>query len=81
MVERLNKVQPEDLTENAVLLGSPSRMIETLKKVEQAGFSEVIFYVNVGLKPHSQVMEEMARLMEEVAPAFAGSHKERVAPV
>jgi alkanesulfonate monooxygenase SsuD/methylene tetrahydromethanopterin reductase-like flavin-dependent oxidoreductase (luciferase family) len=78
MVERLNKVQPEDLTENAVLLGSPARMIDTLKRVEAAGFSEVIFYVNVGLKPHSQVLEEMARLMEEVAPAFPGSHKRAV---
>jgi len=25
----------------------------------------------VGLKPHVQVKEEMARFMEEVAPAFA----------
>ena len=32
MVERLQKVKPEDLTENSVLIGSPARMIETLKK-------------------------------------------------
>ena len=73
MVERLKNVKPEDLTENSVLLGSAARMIDTLKKVEAAGFEEVIFYVNVGLKPHAQVKEEMARLMEEVAPAFAGA--------
>jgi alkanesulfonate monooxygenase SsuD/methylene tetrahydromethanopterin reductase-like flavin-dependent oxidoreductase (luciferase family) len=72
MVERLKHVKPEDLTENSVLLGSAARMIDTLKKVEAAGFEEVIFYVNVGLKPHAQVKEEMARLMEEVAPAFRG---------
>jgi alkanesulfonate monooxygenase SsuD/methylene tetrahydromethanopterin reductase-like flavin-dependent oxidoreductase (luciferase family) len=72
MVERLKNVKPEDLTENSVLLGSAARMIDTLKKVEAAGFEEVIFYVNVGLKPHAQVKEEMARLMEEVAPAFRG---------
>ena len=70
MVERLWNVKPEDLTENAVLLGSPARMTDTLKAVEAAGFSEVIVYVNVGLKPHTQVKEEMARLMEQVAPAF-----------
>jgi hypothetical protein len=29
--------------------------------------------VNVGLKPHLQVKNEMARFMTEVAPAFAGS--------
>ena len=70
MVERLQNVRPEDLTENSVLLGSPQRMIETLKKVEAAGVEEVILYFNVGLKPHAQVKDEMARFMSEVAPAF-----------
>jgi alkanesulfonate monooxygenase SsuD/methylene tetrahydromethanopterin reductase-like flavin-dependent oxidoreductase (luciferase family) len=76
IVDRLQKVKPEDLTENSVLLGSPARMIETLKKVEAAGVAEVILYVNVGLKPHSQVKDEMSRFMAEVAPAFAGGRKE-----
>jgi alkanesulfonate monooxygenase SsuD/methylene tetrahydromethanopterin reductase-like flavin-dependent oxidoreductase (luciferase family) len=75
MVERLHKVKPEDLTENSVLLGSPARITETLKKVEAAGFSEVILYFNVGLKPHAQVKEEMDRFMREVAPAFEGKHR------
>jgi alkanesulfonate monooxygenase SsuD/methylene tetrahydromethanopterin reductase-like flavin-dependent oxidoreductase (luciferase family) len=70
MVERLKNLKPGDLTGNSVLLGSPDRMVETLKKVEAAGIDEVIFYVNVGLKPHAQVKEEMARLMEQVAPQF-----------
>jgi alkanesulfonate monooxygenase SsuD/methylene tetrahydromethanopterin reductase-like flavin-dependent oxidoreductase (luciferase family) len=70
MVARLKSVRPEDLTENSVLLGTPARMIETLKRVESLGFEEVILYFNVGLKPHAQVKEEMARFMEEVAPAF-----------
>jgi hypothetical protein len=38
--------------------------------VEAAGFDEVILYFNVGLKPHLQVKDEMARFMVEVAPAF-----------
>jgi alkanesulfonate monooxygenase SsuD/methylene tetrahydromethanopterin reductase-like flavin-dependent oxidoreductase (luciferase family) len=79
IVDRLTKVKPEDLTENSVLLGSPARIIETLKKVEAAGFEEVIIYVNVGLKPHAQVKDEMARFMAEVAPAFEGAHKRRAA--
>jgi hypothetical protein len=29
----------------------------------------------VGLKPHAQVKEEMARFMDEVAPNFEGAHK------
>ena len=65
-------MKPEDLTENAVLLGTPERITDTLKKAEAAGISEVILYVNVGLKPHAQVKDEMARFMAEVAPAFAG---------
>jgi len=79
MVERLHKVRPEDLTENSVLLGSSARMTEILKKVEAAGFSEVILYFNVGMKPHNQVKDEMTRFMSEVAPAFEGSHKQKAA--
>jgi alkanesulfonate monooxygenase SsuD/methylene tetrahydromethanopterin reductase-like flavin-dependent oxidoreductase (luciferase family) len=71
LVDRLQKVRPEDLGENSVLLGSPARITETLKKVEAAGFDEVILYFNVGLKPHPQVKDEMARFMAEVAPSFA----------
>jgi alkanesulfonate monooxygenase SsuD/methylene tetrahydromethanopterin reductase-like flavin-dependent oxidoreductase (luciferase family) len=71
IVDRLQRVRPEDLTENSVLLGTPQQMIDTLKKVEAAGFDEVILYFNVGLKPHAQVKDEMARFMSDVAPAFA----------
>jgi alkanesulfonate monooxygenase SsuD/methylene tetrahydromethanopterin reductase-like flavin-dependent oxidoreductase (luciferase family) len=77
MVERLHKVQPEMLTDNSVLLGNSQAIIDSLKKVEAAGFCEVILYFNVGLKPHSQVKEEMDRFMREVAPQFEGKHLER----
>jgi hypothetical protein len=53
-----------------VLLGSATQVTDTLRKVEASGFDEVILYVNVGLKPHSQVKHEMARFMAEVGPAF-----------
>jgi hypothetical protein len=79
MVEKLKNAQPEHLTENSVLLGSSAQMVDTLKKVEAAGFAEVILYFNVGLKPHPQVMEEMARFMAEVAPHFEGKHRRRAA--
>jgi alkanesulfonate monooxygenase SsuD/methylene tetrahydromethanopterin reductase-like flavin-dependent oxidoreductase (luciferase family) len=70
IVDRLHKIGPQDLTENSVLLGTPAQIIETLKKVEAAGLDEVILYVNVGLKPHAQVKDEMARFAAEVAPNF-----------
>ncbi len=73
IVDRLNKVRPEDLSDNSVLLGPPARIIESLKKVEAAGVAEVILYVNVGLKPHSQVKDEMARFMDRrLAPRPLG---------
>jgi len=72
MVDRLRHVKPEDLTENSVLIGSAERITDILKKVEAAGFDEVILYSNVGMKPHAQVKDEMARFAAEVAPHFAG---------
>ena len=71
MVERLHNVRPEDLTENSVLIGTPTHIADVLHKVEAAGFDEVILYFNVGLKPHPQVKDEMARFMQQVAPHFA----------
>ena len=72
-------MRPADLTENSVLLGSPAQITDTLKKVEAAGFDEVILYFNVGMKPHGQVKEEMDRFMREVAPAFSATSGSRAA--
>ena len=70
MVARLRTVRPEDLGENSVLIGPPARIAESLRKVQAAGVDEVILYFNVGLKPHAQVLGEMGRFMETVAPGF-----------
>jgi alkanesulfonate monooxygenase SsuD/methylene tetrahydromethanopterin reductase-like flavin-dependent oxidoreductase (luciferase family) len=79
MVKRLHQATPEGLTENSVLLGNSERITEVLKKVEAAGFDEVILYVNVGLKPHQMVKDEMARFMAEVNPHFADNPKRSAA--
>jgi alkanesulfonate monooxygenase SsuD/methylene tetrahydromethanopterin reductase-like flavin-dependent oxidoreductase (luciferase family) len=70
MVARLQTVRPEDLTDNAVLIGSPGHIAEVLERVASVGIEGVILYFNVGLKPHSQVKDEMARFMEQVAQRF-----------
>lgn len=70
MVVRLRTVKREDLTENSVLPGAPARVTKVLKQVEAAGFDQVNLYFNVGLKPHRQVKDDMARFMAEVARAF-----------
>ena len=69
--EKMLQTAPEEITDKAVLLGSAAQIIETLKSLEAIGFSEVILYFGVGLKPHQQVKDEMARFMAEVAPAFS----------
>jgi alkanesulfonate monooxygenase SsuD/methylene tetrahydromethanopterin reductase-like flavin-dependent oxidoreductase (luciferase family) len=71
--DKMRGTKPEDLDSRSVLLGSPARIIDTLKTMEALGFDEVILYFNVGLKPHAQVRDEMARFVAEVAPAFAGA--------
>ena len=68
----------EDLSDKSILLGSPQKIIETLKKVEASGVAEVILYFNVGNKPHSMVKEQMHRFMKEIAPHFQGKHIERM---
>lgn len=70
IVDILKKMKPEDLTNKSVLLGSPEKIIEDLKKVEAGGLSEVILYFSFGQKPHAMVKEQMARFMEQIAPHF-----------
>ncbi len=64
MVKRLHQATPEGLTENSVLLGNSARMTEVLKKVEAAELRRGHPLAgDVGMKPHAQVKEEMARFM------------------
>ncbi len=75
IVDILKNMKKEDLGSKSILLGSPQKIIDTLKTVEAGGIEEVILYFNVGGKPHNLVKEQMNRFMEEIAPAFEGSHK------
>ncbi len=77
--DRMRTTKPEDLDERSILLGKAPAIIDRLKHMEMLGFDEVILYFNVGLKPHAQVRDEMARFMAEVAPAFDGTHRRRAA--
>ncbi|NQV62042.1 MAG: hypothetical protein HQ502_20415 [Alphaproteobacteria bacterium] len=70
IVHILENMKKEDLGERSILIGSPGKIIDTLKKVQAAGIEEVILYFNVGNKPDSMVREQMHRFQEEIAPAF-----------
>jgi alkanesulfonate monooxygenase SsuD/methylene tetrahydromethanopterin reductase-like flavin-dependent oxidoreductase (luciferase family) len=75
IVNRYQTMKPEDFTDSAVLIGNAAKITDVLKeKVEAAGFAEVILYFSMGLKPHNQVKDEMARFMADVAPHFEGAH-------
>jgi alkanesulfonate monooxygenase SsuD/methylene tetrahydromethanopterin reductase-like flavin-dependent oxidoreductase (luciferase family) len=75
IVEILEGMRKENLSDKSILLGSPRKIIDTLKTVEAAGIEEVILYFNVGNKPHGMVMAQMEKFMATVAPAFEGSHR------
>ena len=74
IVDILRNLKKEDLSDKSILLGSPQKIIDTLKRVEKSGIEEVILYFNVGNKPHTLVQEQMHRFMEEIAPHFKGKH-------
>jgi alkanesulfonate monooxygenase SsuD/methylene tetrahydromethanopterin reductase-like flavin-dependent oxidoreductase (luciferase family) len=78
IVDILKNLKKEDLSDKSILLGSPQKIVETLKRVEESGIDEVILYFNVGNKPHSLVKEQMHRFMREIAPQFKGKHIERM---
>ena len=68
--EILRNTKKEDLSDRSILIGSPLKIIESLKKIQAAGIDEVILYFNVGRKPHQLVKEQMHRFAEEIAPEF-----------
>ncbi len=71
IVRILKDMQATDLGERSILIGSPAKIIESLKRVEAASIDEVILYFNVGNKPDAMVREQMHRFVEEIMPAFA----------
>ena len=77
IVNILENMKKEDLSDKSILLGSPQKIIDTLKTVEASGIEEVILYFNVGAKPNALVQEQMHKFMELIAPHFEGKHKLR----
>jgi alkanesulfonate monooxygenase SsuD/methylene tetrahydromethanopterin reductase-like flavin-dependent oxidoreductase (luciferase family) len=73
IVRILETMKKQDLGERSILIGSPARITESLKRVEAAGIEEVILYFNVGNKPHDMVKEQMHRFAEDIAPGFTDS--------
>ncbi len=77
IVDILKNMKKENLTDKSILLGSPQKIVDSLKKAEAAGIEEVILYFNVGNKPNAIVKEQMHRFIDQVAPHFQGKHNAR----
>lgn len=75
----LENLEAKDLDEASMLVGSPQNIIDTLKRVEADGISEVILYFNHGMKPDAMVRDQMEWFMRDIAPAFEGNHIARLA--
>ncbi len=73
--QALTDITTEDLGPHSILLGSPERIIDTLKQVEAIGIEEVMLYFNFGRLPDAMVREQMDRFMSDIAPAFEGTHR------
>ena len=78
IVEILQGMRKEHLTDKSILLGSPEAIVESLRKAERAGIAEVILYFNYGAKPHGMVLEQMTKFMTTIAPQFEGAHRRRL---
>ncbi|MBN9050196.1 MAG: LLM class flavin-dependent oxidoreductase [Rhizobiales bacterium] len=76
MAARVAAMQPKDLVSGNVLLGSSQQIVDSVARFEAMGIEELGLYVNIGLKDPVQTKEEMQRFMEEVAPHFAGPHRD-----
>ena len=77
IIEILENMKEEDLSDKSILLGPPQKVVDKLKEVEEAGIDEVILYFNVGNKDKAVVENQMHLFMDEVAPHFDGKHNGR----
>jgi alkanesulfonate monooxygenase SsuD/methylene tetrahydromethanopterin reductase-like flavin-dependent oxidoreductase (luciferase family) len=70
IVDRIHAMEPSDLGERSIVTGTPTRVIDHLHQVEDAGIEEVICYFSYGALPHGEVLQQMERFSAEVMPAF-----------
>ncbi len=75
IVEAVKNMRAETFVSSSVLIGTPVQVTDGLRALESAGVDEAVIGFGFGCKPDAMVREQMALFMEQVAPAFAGSHR------
>lgn len=70
IVERLNNMKTEDLSEKSIIVGDAEHCIRVLKEVEATGIKEVIVYFDFGGLSHRETMKAMERFAKYVLPHF-----------
>jgi alkanesulfonate monooxygenase SsuD/methylene tetrahydromethanopterin reductase-like flavin-dependent oxidoreductase (luciferase family) len=70
LAERLKTVTWEGLVRETVLFGSPERIVDRVREMEEAGVGELLCWMNFGGLPHELVKRSMRLFAEKVMPHF-----------
>jgi len=67
---KLETVTWEGLLKETVLFGSPERIVDRVREMEEAGVGELLCWMNFGGLSHERVKRSMRLLAEKVMPHF-----------
>ena len=70
MADRLATITWEQLIEETVLFGSPERIVDRVREMEEAGVGELLCWMNFGGLPQDRVERSMRLFAEKVIPHF-----------
>ena len=70
IAERLKTITWEGLLKETVLFGSPERIIDKVREMEEAGVGELLCWMNFGGLPQDRVERSMRLFAEKVMPHF-----------
>lgn len=67
---KLETVTWEGLLKETVLFGSPERIVDRVREMEEAGVGELLCWMNFGGLPHERVKRSICLFAEKVIPHF-----------
>ena len=70
LADRLATITWEQLIEETVLFGSPERIVDRVREMQEAGVGELLCWMNFGGLPQDRVERSMRLFAEKVMPHF-----------
>ena len=70
LADRLATITWEQLIEETVLFGSPERIVDRVREMQEAGVGELLCWMNFGGLPQDRVERSMRLFAEKVIPYF-----------